>query len=481
MQTLEAILAFAITMLILAMIASSMTEMVHRWLNLRPEGLRRMLDSMYDDVLSRYLPKEIAQAVDSKPGSDAAAVIDAFKELGPRALSALAHIDVEKPDPKVIVETLRRAASDDAASQEIRARIERAGESASTIAKAMAPILLKNKILDSLTENRVYTPIEAAKLALWSRWLSGGFLGTRIGKMTAEEFLQRLASGKLGEYIESHFRKLVNDGATNVDRIRSEFFEDLSRRFSSYGSEVSLWFQTRAKITSVIAGIVLAFVAHVDAFALIRVFTGNPGVAKAVIERYEAAATTRAEELLRQSSAAPTTPPTPATHEELRAETERRIARASTEIEGLRKLGAPIGWRFDGPPEQVNGIWFAFVPSWSIGIAFPSSILGFIGLVAGGFMIGLGAPFWYDVVKNLSNVRRLVGAVDDALTGDGPKRGKPTAQQQAAESLATMGLGSPPPPQVPTPRSEAEALFTRSGLNPTQRWGGGEPRTGGSF
>lgn len=52
-QTLEAILAFAITMLMLSIIASGATEMFHRAIGLRAVALRRMLDQLYDDAFSR--------------------------------------------------------------------------------------------------------------------------------------------------------------------------------------------------------------------------------------------------------------------------------------------------------------------------------------------------------------------------------------------------------------------------------------------
>src|SRR4051812_38572570 len=55
MQLIESALAFAITMLVLSLIVSSLVELIHRTLSMREAGLKYLLDRMFDQVLKQYL------------------------------------------------------------------------------------------------------------------------------------------------------------------------------------------------------------------------------------------------------------------------------------------------------------------------------------------------------------------------------------------------------------------------------------------
>ena len=54
MHWLNAALAFAITMLILSMVVSTLVETLHRFLRLRADGLRIMLGKLFDDVVAPH-------------------------------------------------------------------------------------------------------------------------------------------------------------------------------------------------------------------------------------------------------------------------------------------------------------------------------------------------------------------------------------------------------------------------------------------
>ena len=55
MQWLTALLAFATTMLLFAVVVSTMVEMVHRIFRLRRKGLRLMLENLYSRVIEPKL------------------------------------------------------------------------------------------------------------------------------------------------------------------------------------------------------------------------------------------------------------------------------------------------------------------------------------------------------------------------------------------------------------------------------------------
>ena len=90
MQWLTALLAFAVTMLIFAIIVSTFVELIHRAFGYRKQGMRLMLESLFDRVI-----KERVQPADDLDAAKFASII-----MENRALSA------EKPEERGF---LRRA------------------------------------------------------------------------------------------------------------------------------------------------------------------------------------------------------------------------------------------------------------------------------------------------------------------------------------------------------------------------------------
>ncbi len=66
MQWLTALLAFAVTMLIFAIIVSTFVEMIHRFWNLRAKGMQLMLERLYDKVVLPYLTVKPADPVEAR-------------------------------------------------------------------------------------------------------------------------------------------------------------------------------------------------------------------------------------------------------------------------------------------------------------------------------------------------------------------------------------------------------------------------------
>src|SRR5438093_44625 len=80
MEILAAALAFAITMLVLAMVVSAFVEMLHRVFSMREAGLKYMLGQMFDQVLKDYFvtfKARLPQAVQV----EASALRDGFVEM----------------------------------------------------------------------------------------------------------------------------------------------------------------------------------------------------------------------------------------------------------------------------------------------------------------------------------------------------------------------------------------------------------------
>jgi hypothetical protein len=77
MPLLDSALAFAITMLALSLACSAIVELIHRIFSMRQAGFKYMLEQMFDQVLSRYVEPAIKAKVDADTGIVGQAAKDA--------------------------------------------------------------------------------------------------------------------------------------------------------------------------------------------------------------------------------------------------------------------------------------------------------------------------------------------------------------------------------------------------------------------
>ena len=118
--------------------------------------------------------------------------------------------------------------------------------------------------------------------------------------------------------------------------------KDVAQKFDAFGVEASEYFESRARLLSVIVGFVLAFAINVNAIALFETFMKRPDVTQAVIARGESV--TKSYENLEKQAAAVATSAQTATSEEARASMQKAADEAAAAVESLQSVGVPIGW-----------------------------------------------------------------------------------------------------------------------------------------
>jgi hypothetical protein len=270
------------------------------------------------------------------------------------------------------------------------------------------------------------------------RMLSSGF----YDKVSTEHMLRRLAE------LES-VKKLSEQTAIKV---KKEFYR-LACKFEEFGSAVSASFKRRSQLWSLIFGIGLAIVANVDGIRIFEAFQTRPELAQTVIAReaqfraaYEQTEARRrdisekeeavnaAKRALAEARAkfGDTSPQSVSAGQQLEAADKalaaltdpqelRRIAEdAQQDVASIIALGVPIGnayfphCRLFGDDNlSTTCIGPAWVPGVGSGLwAERMRFLGYILLwlvpvTITGMLIGLGAPFWYDVAKRLAEVRQM--------------------------------------------------------------------------
>lgn len=396
MQFIETALAFAITMLVLSMVVSTFVELIHRVFSMREGGLKRMLDQVFDQVLAKY--------------------------IDPARVASINNLNLPAEERKAAQDYL-----DD----------------------------VRNKFVARMTANRApmgvtphatpAAPPEAVKsnnmlggLSLWN--------GRDLASMTAVEFMERLGSIDVGKSIEAANQVVnqANDKAIQASAAAADVvLKDIAQKFEAFGKEAGSYFEGRARLLSVIVAVVFAFAVHIDAIDLFKTFLRDPNVRAKVIDQTQAVLEQQRVSEAKVKEADKTTVDN-ADVEKLKKDLQAAIDDTKKKMTQLADLSVPIGWKAD--ERDTLNPWKS-VPSCSNskdGSAYPIPSAGcaqgdkagiapvgfkttgalFLSLLLGGFLIGIGGPFWYQAVMGLTNLRGLT-------------RGAATVHAQATAEAAT--------------------------------------------
>lgn len=423
MQLIEAALAFAITMLALSLVVSSFVEIIHRICSMREAGLKYVLAQMFDQVVKKYLTddKLITMVNQSRPADAQIASVD-------EALKIFRHSFVER------------------------------------MSANRAPMGVKPNA----------TPNDPAlKVAGNPRLAFGLWKGRDLAAMTPAEFMERLGSMDVGQAIVET-RAVVSAAAEKAGVTAAESINvalaDIAQKFEAFGKEASVYFEGRARLLSVAVAIVLAFLAHVDAVDLFRTYLRDPNARAKVIEqsqavtaRYTAAkdAADAVKKLVPDANAE--TPEVKAQVEKIKQDWTEAIGKTDETVKQYADLGVPIGWNEQRSErakmsywvwtckdpnakdpkrkddEGIESLWrdcgkFQWQKvGWFFKVPTVPSVWFYLFL--GGLLIGLGAPFWYDAVTGLTNIRNSA-------------RGTGAADPQTRAAIAAAG-GSTTQPATP--------------------------------
>jgi tetratricopeptide (TPR) repeat protein len=379
MALLNAALAFAITMLILSMVTSVFVETLHRFVGLRERGLRLMLGHLFDRVIKPYAERQGLASVTDKRG---------FLDLM----------------------TVNRAPAGVAG---------KISEDAVTRTKDLSS--------DSIDID--------AKLRSW--W----WAGRRLATLDLDEFMSRLGSSPYGEAIE---KAMAAADLPDPDDV----LKDVAEKFDAFGREASIFFERRARLVSVLVALAVAWLMYVNPYELFSTYLAKPEVTQKVIamqekvlQRYE---TQQSEKIAEASKAledakaareaaekAVAEPPDVDSEktalEKARKDEEDAVAKWKAALQSaddatrtLQEAGVPIGWT----EERLQSTGFS---DKFLGLPFPAGLGSvqlrtILWLLLGGLLVGLGGPFWYDMVKSLWSVATLGAGLKGAPAPATPQR-----------------------------------------------------------
>jgi hypothetical protein len=154
---------------------------------------------------------------------------------------------------------------------------------------------------------------------------------------------------------DSELRKvllILIDEAENDFRMLQENVETL---FNNSMNRVSGWYKSKAQTITFFVALVIACVSNADTIQITRSLANDPALRDALVAQ--------AQEYAKQD-----VPPTAGVDETIR---------------GMKDLGVPLGWK--GPPDN----WLEKI----------------VGLLLSTLAMTFGAPFWFDLLKKVVNIR----------------------------------------------------------------------------
>ena len=201
------------------------------------------------------------------------------------------------------------------------------------------------------------------------------------------EFIRRLAETDVGKL-------LAKRAESEVDAL----IDDITERYEDYGRRASHLFRRYSQIGTVIVSIIIALCLNINAVTIFRTFQTNEELTRSIAGQAEQAmaAYQIQAELLKASAQKD---PSYITYVDDDIEALKgSVQRFRDTVEEAEKLGLPIGWSDDKffNSDDINEMgWLG----WLLATIFT------------GILIGLGGPFWFDMVKRLTMVSQVTGAL----------------------------------------------------------------------
>jgi hypothetical protein len=189
-------------------------------------------------------------------------------------------------------------------------------------------------------------------------------------KAHSDDLIAR-AEKALGPVDESHpnrpteiVRGMLRDALNTARYDDDKFRETLERSFDEVMDRVSGWYKRRVQLILFVLAVGLAAVMNADSFLIGQRLWQDPALRSAVVAQATSAVNAK-------QTVCKTSPDA-----------------AATCVTEVKSLGLPLGWSEATSPHSFR------------------SVLGkIIGLLVTAFALSLGAPFWFDLLGKVANLR----------------------------------------------------------------------------
>jgi hypothetical protein len=236
------------------------------------------------------------------------------------------------------------------------------------------------------------------------------------------EFIRRLGETEIGKRIAKRAEGEIDD-----------LIDDITNRYEDYGRRASLFFRSYSQIGTAIIAVVIALCLNINAINIFKAFQSNPELTRSIAGKAEQAMADH-QKLIEQVAADRKSGSGSTVGDGDIDELNKNLQEAKDAFAEAKNIGLPIGWtdnRFFNP-EDINYLdWFLWI----------------LTTVFTGLLIGLGGPFWFDMVKRLSVVSQVTGALirqppdkETADTGTKLKKGAQTVVSEDPKAAFKLVL-----------------------------------------
>ena len=210
--------------------------------------------------------------------------------------------------------------------------------------------------------------------------------------ITTTEFIRRLAKTEVGKKI----------GKLNSYKL-AVTIKDLTEKFEEYGKHTSLLFKEHSRNVNSYISIVLALTLNLNVILILEGFKENETLTQSLVMQAERF-TTQYDSLKNKDMT-----------KEQEESYQQNLKEIKIAIEDAQGIGLPIGWS-KKPHTDVceKGLFCSakkVIARMNANISNLNIFLWLITTVITGLLIGMGAPFWYEMIKKLTPMTRLAGAL----------------------------------------------------------------------
>lgn len=201
----------------------------------------------------------------------------------------------------------------------------------------------------------------------------------------------------------------------------SEIFDEISRRYAAVEQQFSEVFRKDARKVAMGVAFVLAVAFNIDSINILGSYISNPSLSAATAARSDSAMADYTANLSKLKDENK--------NEELLKQFVESQKELQTELDRLNSGVFPFGWSYfpygPNPPKpwsrtdpgfQTDPWWKAWRVwgGWAIGVCFTAALAG------------LGAPFWFDVVRNITQLVQAGSTSAPAPAAASPAAAAPT-------------------------------------------------------
>jgi hypothetical protein len=403
LNTLDTVIAFAVIMTVLSLLITLVVQMVSATLSLRGKNLANALALTFqtiDPTIGKYAHSLAAQILRDPIFSDSLwqkktrRSLDENEQRFIAAQRKLRDAKLRRPDDPNRAEAISKATSE--------VNTTKAGITIPTVtpnrekpwgfwtvpwggSMEIATAIRPGEIYRVLQELREMSPEEAQlfnipkELTDKARGLVAALHRLDLPKIESRVKLKDIAA--VAKIFAPEQQKAVVDtlgsfGAT-VERATTQAYDRFQRWFGSAQDRAEQWFQIHVRMVTIVAAVLVSLFLQLDTVEIYDKLRHEPKLVEALVKA--------APGTLEQGAAVPVQADAGA-REKAFADLKARIDSTGFEL-------LPSGWFARWPSEKLW--WFNHL----------------FGLALSAGLLTLGAPFWFNLLKNLMNLRPAVASL----------------------------------------------------------------------